>query len=382
VKRLLVTCAAVLGCLPVFAAAPAGAAVRRIQTAAPGWMTLPLSSAQLESAEGTLRRTSGFRTTSAYWGGARTASTGETVDVYAADDYPDVTENEAALQSVADFLAGLPHGDELQHVQVYIVTPAEVTADCGDSAAACYGGGILVVPGQWPAGFPGLEVLTHEYGHHIAANRDDSPWDAIDWGPKNWETAMNICGRVAAGTAFPGDEGDHYLMNPGEAWAENYRLAVWGSRTQLSLNVDASFQPTQADLDAVLLDVRSPWTGPTASTVSGTFAAPKPVTKPKAKPKKKPAKKKKHPTTKRHLAAAQTFAPQTYALSTPRDGTFTATVLDGPPGMFVSLVDAKTHAVLSPPNLGVSYTLCGTRSVELVVTSSKSGAFHVAVSAP
>jgi hypothetical protein len=168
-------------------------------------------------------------------------------------------------------------------------------------------------------------------------------------------------------------------MNPGEAWAENYRLAVWGSRTQLSLNVDASFQPTQADLDAALLDVRSPWTGPTATTVSGTFVAPKPVTKPKKKPAKK---KKKHPATKRHLAALQTLAPQTFALATPRDGTFTVTVLDGPPGMFVSLVDAKTHAVLSPPNLGVSYTLCGTRSVDVVVTSTKGGAFHLAISAP
>jgi hypothetical protein len=381
-KRLIVSCAAVLGCLPVFAAAPAGASVRRIESLAPGWLTLPASSAQLAGTEGTLRRASGFRTASAYWGGARTASTGETVNVYAADAYAQGAQNEAALQSIADFLATLPHGAELQHVQVYVVTPAEVATDCGENAAACYGSNTLVIPGEWPAGLPGPEVITHEYGHHIAANRDDSPWPAIDWGPKNWETAMNICGRVSAGTAFPGDEGDHYLQNPGEAWAESYRLAVWGSRTQLALNVDASFQPTQAALDAALLDVRTPWAGPTASSVSGSFVAPKPVTKPKAKPKKKPAKKKKKHPVKRHLSALQTLAPQTFALATPRDGTFTATVLDGPPGMFVSLVDATTHAVLTPPNLGVTYTLCGTRSVQLVVTSPKGGAFHIALSAP
>jgi hypothetical protein len=379
VKRLLVTCAAVLGCLPVFAAAPAGAAVRRIQAPAPGWMTLPVSASQLESVEGTLRHTSAFRTTSAYWGGARTASTGETVDVYAADEYPDVPDNETALQGIANFLAGLPHGSELQSVQVYVVTPVEVTTVCGATALACYGSGVLVVPGQWPSGFPGLEVLTHEYGHHIAANRDDAPWAAIDWGPKYWETAMNVCGRVAAGTAFPGDEETHYLLNPGEAWAESYRLAVWGAGTQLPLNVDASFQPSQAALDAALVDVRTPWTGPAETTVAGTFAAPKPVTKPKAKPKKKA--KKKHPV-KRHLAAVSTFAPHAFAMTTLRDGTFTATVLDGPPGMFVSLVDATTHAVLTPPNLGVTYTLCGTRSVQLVVTSPKGGAFHIAISAP
>ena len=381
-KRLVVTCAAVLGCLPVFAAAPATASPRRIEAMAPGWMTLPASAAQLEATEGTLRRTSGFRTTSAYWGGARTAASGETVNVYAADEYPHGADNEAALQSIADFVATLPHGEELQHVQIYVVTPAEMTANCGENAAACYGDGILVIPGQWPTGLPGPEIITHEYGHHVAANRDNSPWQAVDWGPKSWETAMNVCGRVAAGTAFPGDEGAHYQLNPGEAWAESYRLAVWGSRTQLPLNVDASFQPTQAALDAALLDVSTPWAGPTATTVSGTFVVPKPVAKPKAKHKKKvPAKKKKHPV-KRHLSAVRTLAPRAFPLATPRDGTFTATVLDGPPGMFVSLVDATTHAVLSPPNLGVSYTLCGSRAVQLVVSSTRGGAFHIAVSAP
>jgi len=85
---------------------------------------------------------------------------------------------------------------------------------------------------------------------------------------------------------------------------------------------------------------------------------------------------------KRHLAAAQTFAPRTFSLATSLDGTFTATVLDGPPGMFVSLVDATTHAVRAQPNLGVSYTICGTAAVQLVVTSPRSGAFHIAISAP
>src|SRR3954451_4599852 len=97
-KRLIVSCAAVLGCLPVFAAAPAGASVRRIESLAPGWITLPAASAQLRRTEGTLRRTGGVRATSAYWGGARTASTGETVNVYASDAYAQGAQNEAALQ--------------------------------------------------------------------------------------------------------------------------------------------------------------------------------------------------------------------------------------------------------------------------------------------
>ena len=68
------------------------------------------------------------------------------------------------------------------------------------------------------------EVVRHEYGHHVAANRLNPPWSAADWGPKTWATDQGICALAAAGTAFPGNESDHYELNPGEAWAESYRI--------------------------------------------------------------------------------------------------------------------------------------------------------------
>ena len=70
------------------------------------------------------------------------------------------------------------------------------------------------------------EVVRHEYGHHIALNRINSPWLAVSWGPKNWASASSVCRRAADGSAYPGDEGDNYRLNPGAAWAETYRLLV------------------------------------------------------------------------------------------------------------------------------------------------------------
>ena len=52
----------------------------------------------------------------------------------------------------------------------------------------------------------------------------NAPWDAIDWGPKRWASAANVCARVTRKEAYPGDEGSNYARNPGEAWAEVYRL--------------------------------------------------------------------------------------------------------------------------------------------------------------
>src|SRR5438034_7045369 len=85
--------------------------------------------------------------------------------------------------------------------------------------------GAAVAPGvELPDGTSKETVLVHELGHNVAANRDNAPWSAVDWGTKRWATYMNVCARHDAGTAFPGDEADHYLLNPGEAFAETYRL--------------------------------------------------------------------------------------------------------------------------------------------------------------
>ena len=82
----------------------------------------------------------------------------------------------------------------------------------------------MVAPGETVADIAPEEVVRHEYGHHIAFNRLNAPWTAVDWGPKRWASAANVCARVARREAYPGDEGSNYALNPGEAWAEAYRL--------------------------------------------------------------------------------------------------------------------------------------------------------------
>src|SRR5205807_7245744 len=69
------------------------------------------------------------------WGGPYTASTGETVTVYASSSYP---QDPALGQRWADFLAGLVHGSELSLLTVYLAPLAEVQSICGQQAIGCY----------------------------------------------------------------------------------------------------------------------------------------------------------------------------------------------------------------------------------------------------
>jgi hypothetical protein len=107
----------------------------------------------------------------------------------------------------------------------------------GDEADACYDAGseTLYLDGETPPdGTPMEEVAAHECGHHIAANRSNFPWRAFDWGPKRGATYEGVGQGVVENLMFPGDEDAHYYQNPGEGWAEAYRVAN-GSATVLEL---------------------------------------------------------------------------------------------------------------------------------------------------
>jgi hypothetical protein len=213
----------------------------------------------------TRRQASGWR------GGTLTAASGEAVTVFVSEAYP---PEQVSAEAWAEFFAALPHGRELGAVVVRVATPAEVEATCGSAAVGCYRSNELVFVGEAAAGAMPEEVARHEYGHHVAADRENPPWRALDWGPKRWATAARVCGRVASGTAFPGDEGDRYRLNPGEAFAEAYRvlaerkagaaLSSWGV-------VDESFFPDEKALAAVEADVARPWTSPRQRTIRGRF---------------------------------------------------------------------------------------------------------------
>ncbi len=192
-------------------------------------------------------------------GGPITTSTGETVTVFVSPSLSDVTP-----QSWAEFIAHLTHGPELSKLTAYFGTLDEVQELCGAQALGCYGQNQLVAFGE-PLidGVAPQEVVRHEYGHHIAFNRVNPPWAAVDWGPKDWASAVGVCRRVNQGSAFPGDEGVHYDQNPGEAWAETYRLMDErknGITTQAWTIVSPTFFPNDADYTAAEQDVLHPWT--------------------------------------------------------------------------------------------------------------------------
>jgi hypothetical protein len=266
-KTTYLLCAAAV--LAVLAVPTATAAPQRLESPAPTAPTFTGAVASrtklLGSAPRRLRALS-------WWGGTYPVPDGEHVSIYISTRYP---QADAVAQQWADFFGRIPHGKELSLAKVYIAPLDEVSEMClSDEVLGCYGGQTIVTVGDSTAGMPPGSIAAHEYGHHIAANRSNTPWTALDWGTKRWASTMGICARVAAGSAFPGDEGPNYTLNPGEGFAESYRVLVETNGTATGYEwpiVDPSFRPTPESLAAVREDVLQPWVGPTTKTFRGKF---------------------------------------------------------------------------------------------------------------
>jgi hypothetical protein len=216
------------------------------------------------------------------WGGTFTTSQGHQIAMYASLAY---RADNQWLQDWANWLDDLPNGSEFSRLTVYLVPEKHSYYDdleslCGPGAAGCYFPDTqrLIAPGSNLSDGTQMEsVLAHEYGHHIANNRSNPPWEASTWGPKRWATDMNICKRVRAGTAFPGDEDTHYRLNPGEAWAEAYRQMVsssMGLPAEPWAVVDESFYPSSLALTDAQKDALDPWSARDTSTLSGAQIHP------------------------------------------------------------------------------------------------------------
>ena len=204
-------------------------------------------------------------------GGPITTTTGEVVDVRVSDSLPLQT---STPEGWAEFIAGLTHGPEIRDLRTYIVTFGEVQEICGSRALGCYRGDEMVAPGEAVADISPEEVVRHEYGHHVAFHRLNAPWTAVDWGPKRWASAANVCAKVSRREAFPGDEGTNYARNPGEAWAEAYRLMderKAGITTATWPIVAQSFYPSEPALQAAEQDVLQPWAAPGTRTFTKIF---------------------------------------------------------------------------------------------------------------
>ena len=281
-----------------------------------------------------------------YWGGEYATPGGATVTVFASEAY---TEKPEENQRWADFLAKLVHGKELETLTLYRVSPGELRSLCGIAALACYSPRerSIVAPVERPA--PDITVeaaLIHEYGHHIARERLNPPWSAVDWGTKRWASNENICARARRGDVFPGAGGrDRYELNPGEGFAEAYRVL---NERHLGLTetgwqiVSRTFYPDANDLRLVQQDVAEPWLGPTATGYAGRLA-------------------------RRRV--------RTLSVPTPLDGTLGVT-LRAPAGFRVDVLGPSgrlARTVVRSRSARTSSTICGARTVRLRITGGATG---------
>ncbi|HSC91382.1 MAG TPA: hypothetical protein VLB86_07000 [Gaiellaceae bacterium] len=218
-------------------------------------------------------------TAGATWGGVYTTSRGETVRISVSDTY---VPDEAAAQSWAEFIGGLAHGPELGDLSVMVAPLEEIRVLCGNSMSlGCYDPTVETFYSMGTddpvSGVSAEAVARHEYGHHLALNRDNAPFPAYLYGPKFWASAERICYRThVEKTIHPGDEDEFYDLNPAEGFAESYRVfnerAAAAPETQWSA-VDESFYPDDAALEAIRRDVFTPWTKATGHRqLGGRFA--------------------------------------------------------------------------------------------------------------
>lgn len=176
-------------------------------------------------------------------------------------------------QSYVDFLDSRLHGDELSLLRVFIGTQSEVNAACGGGSGvlACYASSQrrMYVPDRDPGSggpFTRDYAITHEYGHHIASYRSNYPFSALDWGPKRWASYEHVCAGVERHLFFPGNQGEHYLDDPGEGWADSYAhlhypLVLW--------QFNQLFRPDAGAFSVIRRDVIDPWRVPVRRTLRG-----------------------------------------------------------------------------------------------------------------
>ncbi|MDX6664697.1 MAG: hypothetical protein QOG68_903 [Solirubrobacteraceae bacterium] len=198
---------------------------------------------------------------------------GQTVSIVFSKSY---TPDPVIAQTYVDFLGGLPHGSELSRLKIYIATPKEVRRLCGGEVGtlACYDptNRTMTVPGEQTAddgsGVTTSYVIAHEYGHHIARFRASPPFSSLAFGPRYWASYEKVCANTIRGRLFPGDEGSHYLENPGEAWADTYAHITYPN---VMWQFTPLLRPTTNSKAAAMRDVLTPWTKPATAAFSGAF---------------------------------------------------------------------------------------------------------------
>jgi hypothetical protein len=293
-----------------------------------------------------------------YWGGPYRISSGESVNVFASNVY---AADPAIGQRWADFLGSLVHGAELSTINVYLAPLSQVERVCGRDSYACYSAAerALVAPGEDPSDSLSAEaIVTHEYGHHVAANRSNAPWNALHWGTKRWSSSLQVCARTRSRELWPGATDPlRYDFNPGEGFAESYRLLnerkAGRAETPWRI-VSEALYPNDASLSALEQDVTTPWQEGAATT-----------------------------STARLTRAVRT---RTYTVPTQLDGTLKVTLRPSA-GLRLALEilasSNRVVRVVSSTAVSRAATICGQRSHRIRVRAVRgSGTFSLTVAKP
>jgi len=300
-------------------------------------------------------------TAAADWGGRYTTPTGETISLFVSESYP---VEQGFVDRWLAYLSSLAHGPELSELTLYLRTPGEVRRRCGAEALACYSPVAKQI--FTPAVDPGTRIsaesiLAHEYGHHVASNRNNDPWEAVEYGTKRWATHEGVCAESRAGRMSPGSQNPiSYRTNPGEGFAEAYRVLnerkLGRAESEWQI-VSRIFYPDDTALALLEQDIASPWTASTSSALTGSF-------------------------TRRAVKA------RTHGLATPLDGRLEVTLrVPASARLRVELLAANGRTITKTTASGTTRTLraevCGSRTHSLRVTRlSGAGTYRLAISKP
>jgi hypothetical protein len=194
---------------------------------------------------------------------------------------PSVLDGPAVAQQIVNFLGTRLHGLELGRLRVFLGTPSEIQSACGGDSRvlACYAAGErrMYIPDRDPqagnrSGFTRDYAVTHEYGHHVASFRSNSPWPALDWGAKYWASYEYVCAGVEKGVYFPGNQGEHYLDDPGEGFADAY-AHLPEHYPNVPWQYNDTLMPDAGAVAALRRDVLDPWRGSRRKVLRGSLRA-------------------------------------------------------------------------------------------------------------
>jgi hypothetical protein len=287
------------------------------------------------------------------WGGSYPTGDayGSSIAINVSDSYP---VDQALPQDWATYLGTLVHGTEMGKLTLDLAPADEVRAVCGPQALACYDPNsetIEATPDDQLDAPPAKEIVTHEYGHHVANNRSNSPFIAESYGTKRWASYEQICKGAIAGSIHPGDEGSNYTTNSGEAFAEAYRVLNLQKQGQTTIGwdiVDRSFYPDATALQRLEEDITTPWVAPTDVNLRGSFG---------------------------------NGTVRTFAVKTQLDGSFAAHLVS--PTKAKMRLALYSGTALVARGATIRYQVCGRRALTLKVERlSGRGAFSVFVSKP